>query len=314
MSLFQKATLFFVCLGVFFILFNISIKKREQLTLCKHYQVKQIELFQSGEKIEIKKETNEDLWQIYWKGHQSRAHQSGVDMFTKVICYLPFVDKFNLEGESTTEKLEPYGLTEEAKIIRAKIGDESLEWRFGTLIATGTEIYHVNSKEPDVIYTIPNSFDTMTSPSFMDLIMRIPFIDMTSGNRVKINYDSLSFLLTKNGDHWIDENNILSSEQSNKLLDILKHLNFEKFKGPLSEDEKYKYPIDYPDIEFEWEKPDHSIEKRSLILLSNGYFMTHELDGELYLLLMNHVYITKLVDFLDDVLKSKFGQEALSHQ
>lgn len=307
----KSFVIFLSLLSVFFLVLNIGVKKRIQLKLCNYYDVEVLDIHHDSLSFHLEMDATTGEWFIQSGKNKDMAYGDGLETITKVLCYLPFTEEFKLEKPLTEDELRSYGLLNKDFTVSARTRNkEEISLQFGGPTPSGTELYHINSKKPDHLYTVPNNFPKTFKLSYLEFLPRTLFSDLkkTGTQKFKINYQGHEWSWLQGQKTWQDTSKTISDEQSQKMIDLVASLRYERYLGPLTSDQKSLYGVDYPDVTFSWTKNDGTVSDHGLISLNSGNYLSYPLDDEDYLLIISS---EKLAGFIE-LLKTLARQESVS--
>ncbi|MFH1653690.1 MAG: DUF4340 domain-containing protein [Pseudomonadota bacterium] len=272
---------FFTVLGISTLILNISFKKKlPRVVTCNPFKV--ISITVENEQtlpIVINKDLNDGRWIVSQGDFSNLADQKTMDIFQNVICYIPYIEKFEPSDPSQNVSKE-FGF-EKLRKLTARFADKKdpVTLSFGSATPTGTEIYTASSVTPKYIYTIPNTLENQIIPSFMDIQSRHPF-DIAEGDTVTFEFQGRRFL-------------------SDDIIPVLKAFTWVNYHGPMKEEDLSEYGFFLPDLRIKIEKKNNSQQEFLLTRQNKRYYLTLRMNDYYYVLILSPQAPKLLLDTLE---------------
>lgn len=302
MNRFSKATMFLIFVGMFFVFYNLQLKKQSSIALCQANALTAIRIQHDGTLLQLGK--GDEHWLIDDAGQNFIADNGAIEAYRRFVCYMPFVEIFDFPDESPESLKNKYGITE-ASVITVTGSSVSEKLYVGKLTPAGTEFYLYNPKQPQRIYTAPNSYVENLFPETVGLIFRFPFLELPSLTQLQIDYQGQQWQLRRdeNGFYFADDK--LSRDLAQAFVTNLYETYFVNYKGQLPANDLVNYQPEFYDLMITYIDPASQQEKRWLLFQVNDiYHLLMSFGGEPYLLLLDSAKMLNLENLLLQMTKS----------
>jgi hypothetical protein len=298
MNAIRNVLVFLILLGVIFFIFNIQFtSKRKRIIECKHSAVDGFQMTTPHGKIGLEKEIGGDgKWMVTSGFLRDEAERKVADVLSKVVCYLPYVEKFSIDEQGDND-LASYGL-EKPQYQITIFGEDTVVLSLGNLSPSGTEYFASSSANPGVVYAFPNKYKQTLTLTYMDIRARRFFYSLEEGDLL-LKFEEQTFRIKGNGgDQWEESDKLLSAEETRQVIHLLRSFLIRNFHGPLSLEKKYQYGFHLTDLFITLKNKNQPIQSYEVSLFDGYYHLLVKSGEEIYVFLLDRTAPEKLFLFL----------------
>ncbi len=284
MSLLRSLLIFFIVFGAILVILNINFNpKIKRVIPCDPHELVSLRIQTPSQSVSLDKSPDKSLktgqWRVQKGSFREIASDKIVDIFNRFVCYLPYVEKFNVDS---LPDLEPFNIKNSAYQLTL-IGKETTLLSLGKETPSGTEFYLHSSREPQTIYTIANSKKDLLFPAFMELVSREPFSH--PAGTLKLAFGEKTWEFVKENNQWKERNDRISPAEANTLIQIMSAFTYENYHGPMTQAETATYGFQSPDVTFQWQLP-LEIRSYQMVLFNGRYNLLMNFGQEFYVMIL----------------------------
>jgi hypothetical protein len=241
---------FLVILSVILIALNMSIhKKTDYLVKFKSKDIVSILIdSQEGQIIIHKGKPNAEYeWVVEHEGKTKRMDNRALLAYFSTITHIESVEKFPLSDFQPTQIDQLFGSDSGGKIALKLSTGKKIILTIGRATPSGTELYAALTEDPEIVYTIPNRYELLLFPSFLELQSR-QLIDTAGAASIVLLFNGNKIELFNNNNAWISSNDRLSDKLLQELPKAIKGIFFENYFPQVAETELASYGLTVPDV------------------------------------------------------------------